>query len=69
MNYISPNHRHEWQQSAVLDELINLNVESAKPGYEAFELLFYSERLPRLNTGILPSWILKKYRHLEHAGW
>jgi hypothetical protein len=31
--------------------------------------LFYSDGIKRLNTGRLPSWILKKYSHIEKGGW
>ncbi len=62
-------HYEEWKGSGVSPDLINLNVESVTPGYEGFELLLYSDRIPRLNTGRLPAWALKKYTHIEDGGW
>jgi hypothetical protein len=62
-------HNEEWKRSGVSPDLINLNVESVTPGYEAFELLLYSDRISRLNTGRLPAWALKKYTHIEDGGW
>ena len=62
-------HRAEWQQSAVSDALIDLNVLSLS-GRTALDYLFYSDKLPRRNDGRVAESIYKRYRILEnHGGW
>lgn len=59
----------EWVEGSGVDEaIVRLNVESLE-GYAPFERLFYSDKIQRLNTGRVPSWILKKYSHIENGGW
>jgi hypothetical protein len=57
-------HLSEWNKSAIAPEITSLNLvslsEQAPYGY-----LFYSDSIKRLNTGRLPTWILKKYSHIE----
>ena len=61
--------RAEWIQGSSVDpEIVTLNVELLR-GYQPFERLFYSDKIQRLNTGRLPSWIFKRYAHLEQGGW
>jgi hypothetical protein len=36
---------------------------------DPYEYLFYSDSIKRLNTGRLPTWILKKYSHIDLGGW
>jgi hypothetical protein len=62
-------HCSEWIQGSAIDpELTALNLVSLD-GQAPYERLFYSEKIKRLNTGRLPSWILNKYSHLEKGGW
>jgi hypothetical protein len=61
-------HRQEWEASAIDSGLTALNLVSLS-GTEPYEQLFYSDQIKRLNTGRLPSWILKKYVHIEEGGW
>ena len=66
---LSPQALKEWIEGSGVDEAItHLNVEYLE-GYTPFERLFYSDQIKRLNAGRLPSWILKKYRHIEQGGW
>jgi len=57
-------HLSEWNKSAIAPEITSLNLvslsEQAPYGY-----LFYSDSIKRLNTGRLPTWILKKYSHIK----
>jgi hypothetical protein len=62
------NHLEEWRNSAVDSTITELNVESLS-GNEPYERLFYSDKIHRLNTGRLPSGILKSYSHIEQGGW
>lgn len=62
-------HWQEWVEGSAIDpELTALNLASLD-GNAPFEQLFYSDKIERLNTGRLPSWILNRYRHLEKGGW
>ena len=66
---ITPELRKEWVKGSAVDpQIIALNVTSLN-NCEPFERLFYSEKIKRLNTGRLPSWILNRYAHLERGGW
>jgi hypothetical protein len=38
-------------------------------GDAPYERLLFSDSIKRLNSGRLPTWILKKYSHIEHGGW
>ncbi len=62
-------HAHEWRQSGITDELIHLNLRSIPEGEGAWEYLFYSSGVKRLNTGRLPTGILRAYQHIEQGGW
>jgi len=68
-SHIKPSHWEEW----VLNSCINPSITTANlvslKGNEPYERLFYSDGIKRLNTGRLPSWILKKYSHIEKGGW
>ncbi|HEY9673819.1 MAG TPA: plasmid replication protein, CyRepA1 family [Waterburya sp.] len=62
-------HSEEWvTNSAIGADITELNLVSLD-SYAPFERLFYSDKIKRLNTGRLPSWVLNKYSHLEHGGW
>ncbi len=65
---IQNKHLQEWQNSAVDEDLIIRCVKSLS-GTQAYDYLFYSERVDRLNTGRLSSKWLNGYRHIEHGGW
>lgn len=59
----------EWLDSAVDPDLISLCVRSLE-GSRAYDYLFYSDKLERLNTGRLSSGILKSYTFLDNnEGW
>ncbi|BBA79429.1 hypothetical protein RGRSB_0911 [cyanobacterium endosymbiont of Rhopalodia gibberula] len=62
------NHRQEWQNSGVDEQLINLNV-TALEGTSPLEYLFYSDALPRRNDGRVNNSILRRYEHTEQGGW
>ncbi len=62
------NHRQEWQNSCVDEQLINLNV-TALEGTSPSEYLLYSDALPRRNDGRVSHSILKRYQHTEQGGW
>jgi len=66
--YNSARHLQEWEASAIDPEITALNMVSLE-GYAPYDRLFYSDGIKRLNSGRLPSWILKKYSHIEHGGW
>jgi hypothetical protein len=61
-------HIQEWEASGIDPEITALNMVSLD-GYAPYDRLFYSDAIKRLNSGRLPSWILKKYSHIEHGGW
>ena len=66
--HIKAPHYQEWLNSGVAPAIIALNVESLS-GNTPYEYLFYSDDIPRLNTGRLTSSDLKKYSHLDNGGW
>jgi hypothetical protein len=66
--YDPTQHIQEWEASAIDLEITTLNMVSLE-GYAPYDHLFYSDAIKRLNSGRLPSWILKKYSHIEHGGW
>ena len=67
--YDPAQHRAEWIQGSAIDpEVTALNMVSLE-GSAPYERLFYSESIKRLNAGRLPTWILKKYSHIEQGGW
>ena len=61
-------HYQEWLNSAIAPSLIERNLKSLE-GQQALDALLYSEELPRVNTGILSSSLLKRYSHVEKGGW
>ncbi len=65
---ITPEAWQEWRSNCVDEDIIKLNVLSLT-GYAAYDHLLYSDRLPRLNTGVLSLSILKQYAFLDHGGW
>lgn len=68
-SHICETHWREWvEKSAINADIAALNLVSLD-GSTPYERLFYSDQIKRLNTGRLPGWILKKYRHIEQGGW
>lgn len=65
---ITPEHWQEWVDSAVDPHIIRLNVRSLE-WLAAYEYLFYSDRLPRTNPGVLARGILNTYSILDSGGW
>jgi hypothetical protein len=66
---LTPEALREWVEGSGVDEaIVRLNVESLT-GQAPYERLFYSDQIKRLNTGRLPSGLLKKYAHIELGGW
>jgi hypothetical protein len=65
---IHPQHSKELAASAIDPQIAELNFVSLK-GVAPYDYLFYSDGIKRLNTGRLPTWILKKYSHIELGGW
>lgn len=69
-----PDHidQQHWEElvigSGIDPELASLNVVSLT-GTLPHDHLFYSEKLPRTNTGKLSWEILKNYGHLDFGGW
>ena len=48
--------------------LINLNFESLQ-GNSAYDRLFISSQIPRINSGkVSPSW-MRRYYHCANGGW
>ncbi len=61
-------HIEEWRKSGIDESIIWLNLRSVE-GYTAYEYLFYSDSIERLNTGRLTSGTLRAYKHIEDGGW
>ncbi len=69
MNNINLEHRHEWViGSGVNAEIVGLNVRSLI-GPDAYDLLLYSEKVPRRNDGRINNRTLKANAHLEEGGY
>lgn len=65
---LSDRHAQEWLDSGVDPLITAANVKSLS-GNAVYDYLFYSDRLPRTNTGRLSSFYLKEYADLEEGGW
>lgn len=65
---LKPSHQQEWRSSGVDRQIIELNVLSLE-GEQAWEFLFYSDRIKRLNSGRLATGLLNAYQHIEQGGW
>jgi hypothetical protein len=65
---IHSQHYQEWLDSGIAPSLIELNLKSLS-GNAAAHYLFYSEQLPRRNSGRLSEGFLKRYDHIEDGGW
>lgn len=61
-------HRQELLDSAIDEGVISLNFRSLE-WLAAYEHLFYSDRLPRTNPGVLARGILNRYSILSDGGW
>jgi hypothetical protein len=57
-------HYQEWLDSGIAPSLIELNLKSLS-GNAAAHYLFYSEQLPRRNSGRLSEGFLKRYDHIN----
>jgi len=72
---LDPAHWHELTESSVIHpEIAALNFKSLRydmveQAHEAWEHLFYSDKLERSNTGRLPAGILNRFAHLDDGGW
>lgn len=72
---VLPWHLEEWSKSQVDEKIIELNVKYLTGEYrfndfpEIWEYLFYSDKIRRRNTGLLPSYYLRIYKHIENGGW
>jgi hypothetical protein len=60
--------------SVIHPEIAALNFKSLRydmveQAHEAWEHLFYSDKLERSNTGRLPAGILNRFAHLDDGGW
>ncbi|HEY9860357.1 MAG TPA: DUF3854 domain-containing protein, partial [Candidatus Obscuribacterales bacterium] len=64
---IDPKHQQEWLNSAVDQSIIDLNVRSLSSN-QAWDYLFYSDAIDRLNSGRVSSAWLKKYQFLDLSG-
>lgn len=63
----SPNHRQEWEASAIAPSLIDANLISID-GQDALDRLFIGN-VERLNTGRVANKHLRTYQHIERGGW
>ena len=61
-------YRELHQESAIHSDLIKLNFFHLS-GQDALDRLFISDKLKRINTGVISYSILKRYRHVEAGGW
>lgn len=73
--HIEPKHWRELvEDSAIHPEIAARNFRSlqhdmVEQSHEAWEYLFYSDKLERSNTGRLTSGTLNRYAHIEAGGW
>ena len=73
--HIEPEHWREITENSPIHPEIalrnfrSLGQDSIEGEHEAWEYLFYSDRLERSNTGRLPLGVLNKYAHIEAGGW
>ncbi len=69
MNNINEQHRNEWVLGSGVDpEIVGLNVRSLI-GPATYDLLLYSENVPRRNDGRINNRTLKANAHLEYGGY
>ncbi|MGK7932385.1 MAG: DUF3854 domain-containing protein, partial [Microcystaceae cyanobacterium] len=69
MNNINPEHRNEWVIGSGVDaEIVGLNVRSLI-GSATYDLLLYSDNVPRRNDGRINNRTLKANAHLEDGGY
>ena len=67
--HIQPHHWQEWITGSAIDPaLTKLNLISLE-GSDVLDRLFYSPKLPRLNSGRVSYGLLRKYAPLEDGGW
>ncbi len=69
LHYLNPEHLEELVNSSGIDlHLVKLNFRSLEDK-NAYDYLFISELIPRTNTGIVKSYWLERYTHVQHGGW
>ncbi len=69
LHYLNPEHLEELVNSSGIDlHLVKLNFRSLEDK-NAYDYLFISELIPRTNTGIVKSYWLERYAHVQHGGW
>ena len=69
LHYLKPEHLKELVNGSGIDlHLIKLNFRSLE-GKNAYDYLFISELIPRTNTGIVKSYWLERYTHVNAGGW
>ncbi len=73
--HLDPAHWHELTEGSVIHpEIAAMNFKSlqydmVEQAHEAWEHLFYSDKLERSNTGRLTTGILNRFAHLDDGGW
>ena len=69
LHYLKPEHLEELVNGSGIDlHLLKLNFRSLE-AKNAYDYLFISELIPRTNTGIVKSYWLKRYAHVNAGGW
>lgn len=74
-SHIESAHWQELQEGSVIHPRIasrnfkSLEHDMVEQAHEAWEHLFYSDKLERTNTGRLTTGILNRFTHIEAGGW
>ncbi|MEM6402693.1 MAG: plasmid replication protein, CyRepA1 family, partial [Cyanobacteria bacterium P01_D01_bin.116] len=69
LHYLKQEHLEELVNSSGIDlHLVKLNFRSLEDK-NAYDYLFISELIPRKNTGIVKSYWLERYAHVNAGGW
>ncbi|MGB3651418.1 MAG: plasmid replication protein, CyRepA1 family [Rivularia sp. (in: cyanobacteria)] len=69
LHYLKPEHLKELVNGSGIDlHLLKLNFRSLE-AKNAYDYLFISELIPRTNTGIVKSYWLERYAHVNAGGW
>lgn len=61
-------HYQEWKKSLINDQLIKSNLISLK-GDQAISWFLDNPKVPRLNTGIIATGFLNKFKSFSEGGW
>ncbi len=73
--HIDHSHWQELVEGSIIHPAIaaqnfkSLQYDMVEQAHEAWEYLFYSDKLERSNTGRLTAGILKRFAHIEAGGW